>query len=315
MSRCRSRRSSAIRSPTSSAPRAGRIRAFRRRGTSSAPERPNSAGINLPDRRGTAAALGRLPRGAREAAPCTRRSSAGRSGMASGATAVRLRSSIASSARRPTPTSRSRRSASTSRRPRNPSGTASPAAVRAQMLRDAADRLERDSARLHRHCASRRRARPCPTRSPKCAKPSTSCATTRRAREADFGRAAAAARADRRVEPPGAARPRRLRLHQPLELSARDLHRPGDRRARRGQCRDRKAGRADAAGRRARWCGLLHASGIPGDVLHLLPGRGSRIGPVLTAIRASQASPSPVRRKRRGSSTARSPRTTARSPR
>jgi RHH-type proline utilization regulon transcriptional repressor/proline dehydrogenase/delta 1-pyrroline-5-carboxylate dehydrogenase len=27
---------------------------------------------------------------------------------------------------------------------------------------------------------------------------------------------------------------------------------------------------------------LLHASGIPGDVLHLVPGRGSRIGPVLT---------------------------------
>jgi RHH-type proline utilization regulon transcriptional repressor/proline dehydrogenase/delta 1-pyrroline-5-carboxylate dehydrogenase len=27
---------------------------------------------------------------------------------------------------------------------------------------------------------------------------------------------------------------------------------------------------------------LLHASGIPGDVLHLVPGRGSRIGPVIT---------------------------------
>ncbi len=27
---------------------------------------------------------------------------------------------------------------------------------------------------------------------------------------------------------------------------------------------------------------LLHASGIPGDVLHLVPGRGSRIGPALT---------------------------------
>ena len=27
---------------------------------------------------------------------------------------------------------------------------------------------------------------------------------------------------------------------------------------------------------------LLHASGIPGDVLHFVPGRGSRIGPVLT---------------------------------
>ncbi len=28
---------------------------------------------------------------------------------------------------------------------------------------------------------------------------------------------------------------------------------------------------------------LLHACGVPGDVLHLLPGRGSRIGPALTA--------------------------------
>ena len=42
-----------------------------------------------------------------------------------------------------------------------------------------------------------------------------------------------------------AAWPRRLRLHQPLELPAGDLHRPGGRRAGRGQCRAGQARRTD----------------------------------------------------------------------
>ncbi len=50
----------------------------------------------------------------------------------------------------------------------------------------------------------------------------------------------------------------RLRLHQPVELPARDLYRPGRRGARRRQRGGRQAGRADAAGRRAR--GGAHAS-------------------------------------------------------
>ena len=58
---------------------------------------------------------------------------------------------------------------------------------------------------------------------------------------------------------------------------------------------------------------LLHASGIPGEVLHLVPGRRLEDRPDAdAAIRASPASPSPVRPRRRGSSTARSRRATAR---
>ena len=65
-------------------------------------------------------------------------------------------------------------------------------------------------------------------------------------------RAAADAGADRREQCAALSRPRRLRLHQPVEFSAGDLSRPGQRRARRRQRRRRQARRADAAGRRAR---------------------------------------------------------------
>ncbi len=63
-----------------------------------------------------------------------------------------------------------------------------------------------------------------------------------------FRPAAGAARADGRVEPAGVAGPRCVRLHQPLELPARHLHRPGIGGACSRQQRDRKARRADAAG-------------------------------------------------------------------
>ena len=56
------------------------------------------------------------------------------------------------------------------------------------------------------------------------------------------------------TQPARAARPRRLRLHQPVEFPAGDLHRPGRRGAGRRQRRHRQARRADAADRRARRC-------------------------------------------------------------
>ena len=46
------------------------------------------------------------------------------------------------------------------------------------------------------------------------------------------------------------SRPRRVRLHQPVEFPAGDFSRPGHRRARRRQCRGGEARRADAADRR-----------------------------------------------------------------
>ncbi len=61
--------------------------------------------------------------------------------------------------------------------------------------------------------------------------------------------AAAAARPGRRIERIAAGRPRRLRVHQPLELPARDLRRAGRRRAGRGQRRGREARGADSARR------------------------------------------------------------------
>ena len=50
----------------------------------------------------------------------------------------------------------------------------------------------------------------------------------------------------------------------------------------RGQCRHRQAGGADAADR-LRAVELLHRAGVPGDVLHLLPGDGPKVGAPLVA--------------------------------
>jgi RHH-type proline utilization regulon transcriptional repressor/proline dehydrogenase/delta 1-pyrroline-5-carboxylate dehydrogenase len=87
-------------------------------------------------------------------------------------------------------------------------------------------------------CWCARPARPAPTRWPRCARRSTSCATT----------------------PPSAARLRQRHppaagpggLHQPVELPAGHLHRPGGGGAGRRQRGAGQAGRADAAGRRRR---------------------------------------------------------------
>ncbi len=56
-----------------------------------------------------------------------------------------------------------------------------------------------------------------------------------------------AAGADRREQRVTHARPRRLRLHQPVEFSVGNLHRPDRGRARRRQCRGGQARRADRA--------------------------------------------------------------------
>ena len=63
----------------------------------------------------------------------------------------------------------------------------------------------------------------------------------------------------------------------------------------------------------ARAVELLHQAGVPGDVLHLLPG-GAEVGARWSPIPTSPASPSPAPPTRRSPSTGRSPRATARSP-
>ena len=84
------------------------------------------------------------------------------------------------------------------------------------------------------------------TRLQKCARPPIFAATTL-CRQGAVCRPHAACRSRRRAQRAPPARPRRVRLHQPVELPARHLHRPGRRRARRRQYRHRQAGGADAA--------------------------------------------------------------------
>ena len=110
------------------------------------------------------------------------------------------------------------------------------AGERAAMLRRAADAFEmRATGSSGWPCA--KPASPTPTPSPRCARPSISCAITRRRR--------AICSAPARPAPLGADR-----LHQPLELPARHLHRPDRGGAGGRQCRARQARRGDAADRR-----------------------------------------------------------------
>jgi RHH-type transcriptional regulator, proline utilization regulon repressor / proline dehydrogenase / delta 1-pyrroline-5-carboxylate dehydrogenase len=129
-------------------------------------------------------------------------------------------------------------------------------------------------------CARARPARPFPTESPKCARPSTSCATTRCRRAAV-----------RRIEPlPGPTGESNscsctgagVRVHQPVELPAGDLHRPGGRRAAAGNAVIAKPAEQTNAGRVLRGR-LLHEAGVPDDVLQLLPGDGASVGAALTS--------------------------------
>ena len=78
------------------------------------------------------------------------------------------------------------------------------------------------------------------------------------------------------------SRPRRVRLHQPVEFPARDLPRPGGGRAGRRQCGRRQAGRADAADRRRSGAHSASRPALPTTALHLVPGDG-RVGAALVA--------------------------------
>ena len=130
-------------------------------------------------------------------------------------------------------------------------------------------------------------------RSPKCARRSISAAITRREARAR-ARAAAHAGPDRRDQRAALSRARRVRLHQPVEFPARDLHRPDRRGAGRRQCGGREARRADAADRREA-VRLLHEAGVPaiGAASRARRRQGRRRAGRATA--ASPASPSPAR--------------------
>ena len=87
------------------------------------------------------------------------------------------------------------------------------------------------------------------------------------------------------------ARPRRLRLHQPLELPAGHLHRPDRRRAGRRQRRARQARRTDPADRRRGGAAVPRGRRSRPTCSHLLPGDGATVGAALIA-------PSRLRRRR-----------------
>ena len=95
--------------------------------------------------------------------------------------------------------------------------------------------------------------------------------------------AAADAGADRGEQRAPLPRPRRLRLHQPVEFPARHLHRADRRCARCRQCRGGQARRADAADR-LRGGEAAAPAGVPARALHLVPGDG-KVGAMLTADR------------------------------
>ena len=132
-------------------------------------------------------------------------------------------------------------------------------------------------------------------------------ALLRGARPRRFRRARAAARPDRRAQPLGAARSRRLRLHLAVEFPAGDLHRPDRRRARRRQRGRRQAGRADAARRRRRGARCCTRPASPATCCICCPATAQRSARRSSPIRASPASPLPVRPRRRGRSIWRSP--------
>ena len=111
-------------------------------------------------------------------------------------------------------------------------------------------------------CCRTRPARRLTTRSPNCARPPTICRYYAAQARSALG-AAADAGADRREQRAALSRPRRVRLHQPVEFPARDLSRPDQRRrsppATRSSpsppSRRRSSPRAAVA--------LLHEAGVP----------------------------------------------------
>ena len=195
-----------------------------------------------------------------------------------------------------------------------------PRPARVRRLVDDAGRRARRMPGARRRPAGRRAAPSCwrccvreagktiPDAWPRCARRSISCATTRRARRADFAAPLRAARPDRRAQP---ARSCTAAACSPA--------------SRRGISRWRSSlgqvSAALAAGNTvvakpaeqtpliaALAVRLLHEAGVPADVLHLLPGDGPASARRWSPIRASPASPSPARPRPRAPSTARSPR-------
>ena len=129
----------------------------------------------------------------------------------------------------------------------------------------------------------REAGKPSPTPSPRCARRSIP-ALLRRA-------GARRLRQRRRI-----ARSAR-RLHQPVEFSPGDFHRPDRGRTRRRQSRARQAGRGNAADRRRRRSRSLHEAGVPAGIAAVAArrrrGRRARWSPI--RARAAWCSPAPPR--------------------
>ena len=181
---------------------------------------------------------------------------------------------------------------------------ATPAEERARALERAADAARGRDGRADLAAACARRARRCPTRSPRCARRSTSAATTRARGRADFGAPHALPGPTGEANSLAARRPRRVRLHQPVELPARDLHRPGHRGAGGGQRGGREAGGADAAHRGARGRAAPRGRRAARGAAARCRRPAKRSAPRSSAIRASPASCSPARTRPRARSTA-----------
>ena len=222
---------------------------------------------------------GRDARGARTRRPQSRRPSPRRRhGRSTRRRRSHARALDAASAAQPTGTRRRRESA-----PR--------------CLERAADLLEATRGRARRAAACARPADRCRQRSPRCARPSISAATTRR-RRASCSRAGALARPDRRAQR-ARARGRGVFVcispwNFPLAIFTGQVAAA----LAAGNAVHREARRADAA-RRARAVQLLHEAGVPRDALQFVPGDGdaARRG-AASPIRASRASSSPARSRR-----------------
>ena len=153
--------------------------------------------------------------------------------------------------------------------------------ARAAVLERAGDLLEARPRPPDRAAAGRRRqdARRCA--SPRCARRSTSAATTPPRRDA---RSTPQPMPGPTGETQRAAlsRPRRVRLHQPVEFPAGDLPRPGRGGARRRQRGGGQARRADAADRRRGGAAAASRPACRPSALQLVPGDG-KVGAALVA--------------------------------
>ena len=280
--------------------RRSRIRASRCRAISMAPSAAIRAGSISPIRAARRLRACADARGERRL-DARRRSIGGDAAPRRGARPCAIPpTAAASSARSSRPTRATIDARAGARPPRAaPRWDGTPAAERARCLERAADLIE---ARMPELMAlivreggqdPRRRAR----RGARGGR--SSAATTRAARARRLRRAADAAGPDRRAQPAGAARARRLRLHLAVEFPARDLHRPGRGGARRRQRGDRQARRADAAGRRRRRAAAARGRRPGRRAAAAARRRADASAPRWSPIRASPASPSPARPRRR----------------